>query len=98
MVFISENYNTLSYVVLVCVASAATSVLYCVANKFEHLWDNASALILTTMREYLDVEDHTFYQTTNLMVLPRLLQNLGIRSGKLQWCHDANAETGRQGI
>ena len=95
MVFISENYNTLSYVVLVCVTSAATSVLYCVANKLGHLWDNGSALILTTMREYLDVQEDTFYQTTNLMVLPRLLQNLEVRSGRRQWCHDANAETGR---
>ena len=96
--FMTENYSTLSYVALVCVTSAATSVLYCVADKFGHLWDNASALILTTIREFLDVEEDTFFRTTNLMVLPRLLQNLGVRSGRLQWCHDANAMTGTHGL
>ena len=76
------------------ISSVTTTLLYIFQKCFGQFWGNMSTLCFQSFAASLELREETFHQVTNLLIFPRILQQLRLQSFKVIWCHDANAQTG----
>ena len=76
------------------ISSITTAVLYLFQKCCGNCWSNVGSVCFQTFATFLDLHEETFYQVTNLLTLPRILQQLELQTFKVVWNHDANAQTG----
>ena len=81
-------------VIATSISALTSTALYILGRCCAGFCSNVSSVCFQAFAKRLDIREETFYQVTNLLVIPRLLSNLQMQSYRVVWTHDANAQTG----
>ena len=81
-------------VIATSISALTSAVLYILGRCCAGFASNVGSVCFQAFAKRLDIREETFNQVTNLLVIPRLLSKLQIRSYRVVWTHDANAQTG----
>ena len=76
------------------ISSITSALLYLFQKCCGNCWSNVGSVCFQTFATFLELDEQTFYQVTNLLTLPRICQQLELQTFKVVWNHDANAQTG----
>ena len=75
------------------ISSVTTAILYFFQRCCGNCWSNVGSLCFQRFATLLELRQETFNQVTNLLIFPRIFQQLGLETFKVVWNHDANAQT-----
>ena len=81
-------------VIATSISALTSTALYILGRCCSGLCSNIGSVCFQAFAKRLDIREETFYQVTNLLVIPRLLAELQMQSYRVAWTHDANAQTG----
>ena len=65
----------------------------CLMNNISTVWHTFREQLFLHMAMKYDITEHTFERLSNPATIPRLLSEMGLRSYRHLWLHEANAET-----
>ena len=89
----SDNAAVYWLILATSISSVTTAILYLFQRSCGEFWGNISRVCFQNFCASCDLREETFHQVTNLLVFPRILQQLQLHSFKAIWNHDANAQT-----
>ena len=89
----SDNAAVYWLILATSISSVTTAILYLFQRCCGEFWGNISSVCFQNFCASFDLREETFHQVTNLLVFPRILQQLQLQSFKAIWNHDANAQT-----
>lgn len=92
----SQNDNAGIYwlILATSISSMTTAVLYLFQKCCGTCWGNMGHVFFQFFARSLELREETFYRVTNLLIFPRIFQQLELQTFKVVWNHDANAQTG----
>ena len=90
---VHDNDAVYWLILATCISSVTTAILYFFQHSCGVCWSNAASLCFQRFATSLDIRQETFNQVTNLLIFPRIFQQLGLETFKVVWNHDANAQT-----
>ena len=80
------------WLVVGTITGAVTSaLLHCVAEIFSKCKSTIQETTFQYLAKRFDLAEHTFKNMTNSATIPRLLEQLDLRTYKYMWLHEANA-------
>ena len=95
MGFTQNNDSAVYWLILATsISSITTAVLYLFQKCCGQFWGNIGNVCFQSFAARLELREETFNQVTNLLIFPRLFQQLQLQTFKVIWNHDANAQTG----
>ena len=69
-----------------------TTVLYFAGSVVSGLTSSIKDLVFQYLARRCDISEHTFVRVSNMTTFSGLLQQLGLRTYRYMWLHEANAE------
>jgi len=92
----TQNDNAVVYwlILTTSVSSVTTAILYLFQYCFGQFWGNISSVCFQNFAASLELREERFNQVTNLLIFPRIFEQLQLHTFKVIWNHDANAQTG----
>ena len=92
----TQNDNAAVYwlILATSISSVTTAILYLFQRCCGQFWSNISSVCFQNFAAVLELREETFNQVTNLLIFPRIFQQLQLQTFKVVWNHDANAQTG----
>ena len=73
--------------------SVLGTILHFCKDCFGRISSNVEAAIFSWLCDTLDIRQDHLWKVKNLQVVPRVLQALEIRTGRVVWDHEANTQT-----
>jgi hypothetical protein len=90
-----DNNAAVYWLILATSISGVTSTfLYLLSRCCGTCWSNIGSIGFQSFASSLDLREESFNQVTNLFIFPRIIQQLQLKTFKVAWNHDANAQTG----
>ena len=91
-----ENDNAAIYwlILATSISSVTTAMVYLFKKCCGQIWANIGSICFQNFAASLELREETFKQVTNLLIFPRIFQQLQLQTFKVIWNHDANAQTG----
>ena len=84
--------NDIWWLVLGTITGTITStLLHCVGNVFNNLKLTTQHFISQYLSKRFDISSHTFKNMSNAATIPRLLEQIDLRTYEYMWLHEANA-------
>ena len=74
--------------------TVTSAVLYSAAGILYGLISSLRDIVFQYIARRFDISEHTFVCLSNMTALPRLLEQLGLRTFRYMWLHEANADAG----
>ena len=90
----TDNAAVYWLVLATSISSVTTAILYLFQRCCGNCWRNIGAVCFQRFATSLELREETFKHVTNLVIFPRLFQQLQLETFKVVWHHDANAQTG----
>ena len=90
----STNSAVFWLILATSISSITSALLYLLQGCCGQFWHNVNSICFQHFARSLEIRKEYFHQTTNLLTLPRILQQLQLQSFQVIWNHDANAQTG----
>ena len=90
----SDNAAVYWLILATSISSVTTAILYLLQRCCGEFWGNICSVCFQNFAASLDLREETFHQVTNLLIFPRIFQQLQLQTFKVVWNHDANAQTG----
>ena len=95
MGFVHNNDFAIYWLILATsISSITTAVLYLFQKCCGQFWGNISSVCFQRFAACLELREESFNEVTNLLIFPRIFQQLHLQTFKVIWNHDANAQTG----
>ena len=76
------------------ISSVTSAILYLLQKCCGECWGNINSVCFQIFAASLELREETFHQVTNLLIIPRIFQQIELHTFKVVWNHDANAQTG----
>ena len=90
-----DDSGTIYYVVCMGImTTCVTSFLFLCQKCCGVICANIGSVFFQLLAERLDLYEEDFKETTNLNAIPRIFDQLGLRTRRRVWMHEANAQTG----
>ena len=89
-----DNSPVFWLILATSISSVTTAILYLFQRCCGNCWSNVGSLCFQRFATSLELRAETFNQVTNLLIFPRVFQQLKLLTFKVVWNHDANAQTG----
>ena len=84
-----------SWYVFGALISIISPTLLCVWNLCcQHVRSGVQSWVWQRVSLIYGIEEHQFYNVSNIGSMTRVLRQAGLRTGRYRWTHDANVETG----
>ena len=90
----TDNAAVYWLILATSISSVTTAILYLFQRCCGEFWGNISSVCFQNFAASLEIREGTFHQVTNLLIFPRIFQQLQLDTFKDMWIHDANAQTG----
>jgi len=74
------------------VSTLLSAFLYGAGSVFTGLTSRIKDILFQYIARRFDISEHTFVNLSNMTTLPRLLEQLGLRTYRYMWLHEANAD------
>ena len=91
-----QNDNEAIYwlIAATSISSVTSALIYLCQKCCGQCWQNIGNVGFQVFAAWLGLREETLYDVTNLLSIPCIFQQLGLRTFKVVWHHDANAQTG----
>jgi len=92
----TQNVNAVVYllILMISVSSVITELLYLFEYCCGQFWGNISSVCFQLFAASLELREERFDEVTNLLIFPRIFEQLQMHTFKVIWNHDANAQSG----
>ena len=90
----TKNATVYWLILAASISSVTSAILYLFQKCCGQVWGNINSVCFQSFATSLELRDETFHQVTNLLIFPRIFQQLELQTFKVIWNHDANAQTG----
>ena len=71
--------------------TVTSAILYGAGSFLMGLTSSIKDIVFQYIAQRFDISEHTFVRLSNMTTLPRLLEQLGLRTFRYMWLHEANA-------
>ena len=75
------------------ISGLTSSLLYLCQRSCTDYWHNVGSICWQRLSSLAGLREETFQQVTNLLIFPRIFEQLGLQTFQMIWKHDANAQT-----